>query len=44
MRALSNRREIVEALESAHEDGVEYWSQFGTTTGTNVNLRYSRDY
>lgn len=32
MRALSNRREIVEALKSTHEDGVEYWSQFETTT------------
>jgi hypothetical protein len=28
--ALSNRREIIEALESAHEAGVEYWSGFST--------------
>ena len=28
--ALSTRRQIVEALEAAHEVGVEYWSQFST--------------
>jgi len=27
---LTNRRQIIEALESAHEDGVEYWARFGT--------------
>lgn len=25
---LTNRREIIEALEAAHEAGVEYWSRF----------------
>ena len=28
--ALSTRREIIEAIEAAHEVGVEYWSQFST--------------
>ncbi len=28
--ALSNRREIIEALEAAHEVGVEYWSRLQT--------------
>ncbi len=28
--ALSNRREIIEALESAHEAAVEYWAAFTT--------------
>jgi DinB superfamily len=28
--APSNRREIIEALEAAHEAGVEYWSGFST--------------
>ncbi len=29
-RNLSNRREIIEALEAAHEVGVEYWAGFTT--------------
>mgnify|MGYP003875351927 CR=1 FL=1 len=28
--ALASRRAIIEALEAAHEAGVEYWSGFGT--------------
>ncbi len=28
--ALSNRREIIEALEAAHESAVEFWSDFST--------------
>ncbi len=28
--SLSNRREIIEALEHAHEDAVEYWSGYAT--------------
>lgn len=29
-QALTNRRQIIEALESVHEDGVEYWARFST--------------
>ena len=29
--ALSNRREIIEALEAAHEQAVDYWSEYGTS-------------
>lgn len=28
--ALANRREIIEALESAHEAAVDYWAEFST--------------
>ena len=28
---LSTRRTIAEALESAHEEAVEYWSEYGTS-------------
>lgn len=28
--SLANRREIIEALENAHEDAVEYWAGFET--------------
>ena len=30
LTALSNRREIVEALEAAHERAVDYWSEYST--------------
>jgi len=30
VEALANRRQIIEALESVHEDGVEYWARFDT--------------